>query len=157
MASVNKVILMGRLGKDPDVRSLKDGSQVVSFSLATSENWKDKNTGEKRDKTEWHRCVAYRKVAEIIGKYVHKGSLIYLEGKLQTKKWQGNDGQDRYTTEIIVNEIKMLDGRDKSKVPTGGRTGYNGPETQKMQYKATGSFKPDAPAEIEFEDDMIPF
>jgi len=105
--SVNKVILVGRLGKDPETRYMTNGEAVTNFSIATSENWKDKS-GEKQEKTEWHNCVAYRKLAEIIAEYVRKGSQIYVEGKLQTRKWQTKEGQDRYTTEIIVNEMQML-------------------------------------------------
>lgn len=116
---VNKVILIGNLGQDPDVRTMNNGEQVANFSLATSETWQDKNTGEAREKTEWHRCVAYRRLAEIIGQYVKKGSKIYVEGRLQTRKWQGQDGQDRYTTEIIVNEMQMLDSR------SGGSSNYD--------------------------------
>ncbi len=106
--SVNKVILVGRLGKDPEVRYMTSGEAVANATLATSENWKDKS-GEKQEKTEWHNLVFYRRLAEIAGEYLRKGSQVYVEGKIQTRKWQDkNSGQDRYTTEIIVNEMQML-------------------------------------------------
>ena len=105
--SVNKVILIGRLGKDPETRYMTSGEAVTNATLATSENWKDKS-GEKQEKTEWHNLVFYRRLAEIAGEYLKKGSQIYVEGKLQTRKWQTKEGQDRYTTEIIVNEMTML-------------------------------------------------
>ncbi|SUO95503.1 single-stranded DNA-binding protein [Suttonella ornithocola] len=108
---VNKVILIGNLGADPDCRTFQNGDMVANFSLATSETWKDRNTGEDRERTEWHRCVAYRALAGIIQQYVKKGSKLYIEGKLQTRKWQDNTGQDRYTTEIIVDQMQMLDSR----------------------------------------------
>lgn len=114
--SVNKVILVGRLGKDPDVRKMSNGESVTNVTLATSETWKDK-TGVKQEKTEWHNLVFYRRLAEIAGEYLKKGSQIYVEGKLQTRKWQTKEGQDRYTTEVIVNEMQMLGskGTDHSK------------------------------------------
>lgn len=105
--SVNKVILVGRLGKDPETRYMTNGEAVTNATLATSENWKDKS-GEKQEKTEWHNLVFYRRLAEIAGEYLKKGSMVYVEGKLQTRKWQTKEGQDRYTTEIIVNEMTML-------------------------------------------------
>ena len=112
--SVNKVILIGRLGKDPETRYMTSGEAVTNATLATSENWKDKS-GEKQEKTEWHNLVFYRRLAEIAGEYLKKGSQIYVEGKLQTRKWQTKEGQDRYTTEIVVNEMTMLGGKS-----TGG-------------------------------------
>ena len=112
--SVNKVILIGRLGKDPETRYMTSGEAVTNATLATSENWKDKG-GEKQEKTEWHNLVFYRRLAEIAGEYLKKGSQIYVEGKLQTRKWQTKEGQDRYTTEIVVNEMTMLGGKS-----TGG-------------------------------------
>src|SRR5512135_3665145 len=108
--SVNKVILVGHLGKSPETRYLTNGDAVTNVSLATSESYKDKN-GEKVDKSEWHNLVFYRKLAEIAGQYLNKGSLIYVEGKIQTRKWEDKEGQTRYTTEIIVNEMKMLGGK----------------------------------------------
>ena len=108
--SVNKVILVGRLGKDPETRYMPSGEAVTNATLATSENWKDK-TGEKQEKTEWHNLVFYRRLAEIAGEYLKKGSQVYIEGKLQTRKWQTKEGQDRYTTDIVVNEMTMLGGK----------------------------------------------
>jgi single-strand DNA-binding protein len=108
--SVNKVILVGRLGKDPETRYMTNGEAVTNATLATSENWKDKS-GEKQEKTEWHNLVFYRRLAEVAGEYLKKGSQVYIEGKIQTRKWQTKEGQDRYTTEIIVNEMQMLGGK----------------------------------------------
>ena len=105
--SVNKVILVGRLGKDPETRYMTNGEAVTNVSLATSENWKDKN-GEKQERTEWHNLVFYRRLAEIAGEYLRKGSQIFVEGRIQTRKWQDKEGKDRYTTEIVVNEMQML-------------------------------------------------
>ncbi|APZ42611.1 single-stranded DNA-binding protein [Acidihalobacter ferrooxydans] len=101
---------MGHLGKDPEVKYLNSGSAVVNFSLATSKKWTDKNTGERMERTEWHRMVAFNKLAEVIGEYCHKGSKIFIRGELQTRKWTDKDGQDRYTTEIVVNEMEFAGG-----------------------------------------------
>lgn len=114
MPSVNKVTLIGHLGKDPELKALPSGVSVCNFSVATSESWKDKATGEKKEKTEWHNITIYDKLADICGKYLHKGSLVYLQGKLQTRKWQDKEGKDRYTTEIICNEMLMLGGKGDS-------------------------------------------
>lgn len=111
MASVNKAIIIGHLGKDPDMRYLPSGESVCNFSVATSEQWKDKSTGEKKEQTEWHKCSAFSKLADICGKYLKKGSQVYIEGRIQTRKWQDKDGQDRYTTEIKVDSMKMLGGK----------------------------------------------
>lgn len=108
---VNKVILIGNAGKDPEVRYMPNGNAVANLTLATSESWKDKNTGETQERTEWHRVVFFRRLGEVVGEYVKKGSKIYVEGRLQTRKWQGQDGQDRYTTEIIADQMQMLDSR----------------------------------------------
>lgn len=110
--SVNKVILIGHLGKDPETRYLTSGEAVTNATLATSESWKGKD-GTKQEKTEWHNLVFYKKLAEIAGEYLKKGSQIYVEGKIQTRKWQTKEGQDRYTTEIIVNELQMLGGKSE--------------------------------------------
>ena len=99
---INKVILVGNLGRDPEIRYTADGKPIANFPIATSESWTDKNTGERREKTEWHRVVVFGKLAEICGEYLSKGRQVYIEGKLQTNKWQGQDGQDRYTTEVVV-------------------------------------------------------
>jgi single-strand DNA-binding protein len=111
MSSVNKVIIVGNLGKDPEIRYTSAGKPIANITVATSETWKDKNTGEKREKAEWHKVTFFDKLAEIVGQYLKKGSKIYLEGKLQTRKWQDKDGQDRYTTEIVGSEMKMLSGK----------------------------------------------
>ena len=105
---VNKVILIGNLGRDPEVRYMPNGQAVANVTIATSESWKDKNTGEQQERTEWHRVVFFRRLAEIAGEYLKKGARVYVEGRLQTRKWQDNQGQDRYTTEIIANEMQML-------------------------------------------------
>ena len=114
MASVNKVILVGNLGADPELRYLPNGDAVANVRIATTESWKDKQTGEKREITEWHRLVFYRKLAEIVGQYLKKGAAIYVEGRNRTRKWQDKEGQDRYTTEIEANEMQMLGGRSES-------------------------------------------
>lgn len=113
MASVNRVTILGNAGRDPEVRYAANGTAVVNVSLATSRNWKDK-AGEKQEETEWHRVVAYDKLAEIIGQYVKKGSSIYVEGRLKTRKWQDKDGKDVYTTEVIAEQMQLLGGRDES-------------------------------------------
>lgn len=112
MASVNKVILIGNLGKDPETRYMPNGDQVTNITLATTETWKDKGSGEQKEATEWHRVVFFRRLAEIAGQYLKKGSQVYIEGRLRTRKWQGQDGQDRYTTEIHADEMKMLGKRE---------------------------------------------
>lgn len=108
MASVNKVILVGNLGKDPESRVTSNGEAVCTFSIATAETWRDKATGDKKEVTEWHKVVAYGKLAEIAGEYLRKGSQVYVEGKIKTRKWQDNNGQDRYATEIIASTLTML-------------------------------------------------
>ena len=112
MASVNKVILIGHLGKDPEVRYMPNGDPVATITVATTDTWKDKSSGEKKEATEWHRVVFFRRLAEIAGQYLKKGSQVYIEGRLRTRKWQGQDGQDRYTTEIHADEMKMLGKRE---------------------------------------------
>ena len=117
---VNKVILIGNLGADPEVRYTQNSTAIANLSIATSETWKDKQTGEPREQTEWHRCVAYRRLAEIAGEYLKKGSKVYVEGRLQTRKWTGQDNVERYTTEVVINEMQMLDSRGG---PQGGPQG----------------------------------
>ena len=121
MASVNKVILVGNLGRDPEVRYMPNGEAVCNFSIATTDSWKDKS-GAKQERTEWHNIVMYRKLAEIAGEYLKKGRPVYVEGRLQTRKWQTKEGQDRYTTEIIADQMQMLGGRDGA----GSNTSYDG-------------------------------
>lgn len=111
---INKVILVGRLGGDPEQRFMPNGNPVTNFTLATSEEWNDKQTGQKQQRTEWHRIVMFNKVAEIAAQYLQKGSQAYIEGQLRTRKWQGQDGQDRYTTEIVASDMQMLDSRSDS-------------------------------------------
>ena len=118
---INKVILVGNLGQDPDVRYTTSGAAVTNISVATSESWKDKNTGEDVVKTEWHRIVFFGRLAEIAGEYLKRGSKVYIEGKLQTRKWQDQNNQDRYTTEIVANEMQMLDARQ-----SGGQGQFGG-------------------------------
>ena len=113
---INKVFLLGRLGQDPEIRAVSSGS-MANFSLATSNEWKDKNTGEKQESTEWHKVVIFGRLADIAGQYLKKGSQVYIEGKLQTRKWQGNDGQDRYTTEIVANQLEMLGSAENTQPP----------------------------------------
>ena len=113
MAGINKVILIGRLGRDPELKYTPDGVPVATFSIATSEEWKDKNTGEKQERTEWHRIVAWRKLGEICGEYLRKGSQIYLEGRLQTRSWDDRDGNKRYMTEIVAFNMQMLDSKGR--------------------------------------------
>lgn len=108
---INKVILIGNLGNDPEVRYMPSGGAVTTISIATSEMWKDKQTGENQERTEWHRVVFFNRLAEIAGEYLRKGSKVYVEGGLRTRKWQDKNGQDRYTTEIVANEMQMLDGK----------------------------------------------
>jgi len=142
MASLNKVLLIGNLGKDPEVRYMPNGDAVANCSIATTEIYKDKN-GDKQDKTEWHNITMYRKLAEIAGQYLKKGSQVYLEGKIQTRKWQDKEGADRYTTEIICDEMKMLGGRTEGQ--------------QQTQQQAPAPRRAAQPKPVdEFEDD-IPF
>lgn len=123
---VNKAVILGNVGDDPSIRYMPNGKAVANFTVATSESWKDQQ-GQKQERTEWHRCTAYDKLAEIIGEYVKKGSKLYLEGKLQTRKWQDQQGQDRYTTEIIVSEMQMLDGKPQQQ---GGKQAPQGQQQQ---------------------------
>jgi single-strand DNA-binding protein len=123
---INKVILIGNLGTDPEVRYMPQGGAVANLTVATSESWTDKNTNEKKEQTEWHRVVIYQRLAEIAGEYLRKGSKVYIEGKLKTRKWQDKDGVERYTTEIIANELQMLDGRGDGQQQGGGMAGGMG-------------------------------
>ncbi|WP_019677516.1 single-stranded DNA-binding protein [Arsukibacterium perlucidum] len=120
---INKVILIGNLGADPEVRYMPQGGAVANMTLATSESWTDKNTNEKKEQTEWHRVVIYQRLAEIAGEYLRKGSKVYIEGKLKTRKWTDKDGVERYTTEIVANELQMLDGRGEGQQQGGGMGG----------------------------------
>ena len=144
---VNKVILIGNLGKDPEIRYTAGGAAIANVTIATSESWKDKNTGENVEKTEWHRVVFFNRLAEIVGEYVKKGSKIYVEGRLQTRKWQDQQGQDRYTTEIVANEMQMLDSRG-----AGGSSSFNQDTSGGSQYNQAPAMAPAG----DFDDD-IPF
>ncbi len=153
---VNKVILVGNLGKDPEVRYSPTGGAVANITIATSESWKDKTSGEKQEKTEWHRVVFFGRLAEIAGEYLKKGAQIYIEGRLQTRKWQDKEGKDRYTTEIVANEMQMLGSR-------GGAGQPSSEFNQDASYSESGSApagkpagKKPATAGAEFDDD-IPF
>ena len=159
MASVNKVILVGNLGRDPEVRYMTNGEAVANVSLATTESWKDKASGDKKGLTEWHRLVFYRKLAEIVGQYLKKGSTVYVEGRLKTRKWTDKDGQERQTTEIEVTEMQMLGGRSGSGGGTGGEAEYGGGAS--MAGGTSGGSRPAAPAKkgpaFDSMDDDIPF
>jgi len=130
---VNKVIIVGNCGQDPETRFMPSGGAVTNLSIATSESWKDKNTGDQQERTEWHRVTFYNRLAEIAGEYVKKGSKLYVEGSLRTRKWQAQDGQDRYTTEIIASEMQMLDTRGGGQ--GGGQGGYDAPQQQGGGYQ----------------------
>ncbi|EPZ0753328.1 single-stranded DNA-binding protein [Yersinia enterocolitica] len=135
---VNKVILVGNLGQDPEVRYMPNGGAVVSITLATSESWRDKATGEQKEKTEWHRIVLFGKLAEVAGEYLRKGSQVYIEGALQTRKWQDQSGQDRYTTEVVVNvggTMQMLGSKqgDSQGAQSQGRQ-QSGPQQNQQQW-----------------------
>lgn len=120
MQGINKAILVGTLGKDPEVRYSADGKAIANISIATSEKWKDKNSGQQNEKTEWHQVCAFGRLAEIMGEYLTKGSQVYIEGKIQTRKWQDKNGQDRYSTEIVANQMQMLGGGRKQQGGNGG-------------------------------------
>ena len=157
---INKVILIGNVGGDPEVRYMPNGNAVTTLSLATSESWKDKQTGEKQERTEWHNIVIYRKLAEIAGEYLKKGRPVYIEGRLQTRKWQTKEGQDRYTTEIIADQMQMLGGREGG----GGSSSYDASDEDQSRPQQTSRPAQAAPAQQPasggdfdaFEDD-IPF
>ncbi|MBU3824695.1 MAG: single-stranded DNA-binding protein [Candidatus Oceanisphaera merdipullorum] len=139
---INKVILIGHLGQDPEIRYMPNGNAVANITLATSETWRDKQSGEQKEKTEWHRVVFFGKLAEIVGEYLRKGSQIYVEGRLQTRKWQGQDGQDRYTTEIVVDvggSMQMLGGRTQGSGQSGGQQGgWSGQQQGGQQQQGGG-------------------
>lgn len=163
---VNKVIIIGNLGADPEVRYMPQGGAVANFTVATSENWTDKATNERKEQTEWHRVVIYQRLAEIAGEYLRKGSKVYIEGKLKTRRWTDKDGIERYTTEIVANELQMLDGNPAGQ--QGGQSNGNqgrSPQPQRPAQQA-GGYQANKPAAaqqrapmeppIDFDDD-IPF
>ncbi|MBT8101300.1 MAG: single-stranded DNA-binding protein [Gammaproteobacteria bacterium] len=146
---VNKVILVGNLGGDPETRAMPSGGAVTNFTLATNESWKDKQTGEQKDRTEWHKVAMFNRLAEIAAEYLRKGSQVYIEGKLRTRKWQDRDGNDRYTTEVIADEMQMLGGRGGS---GGGSASFE--SGSRGGQKGGGQQSP--PPSDDFDDD-IPF
>jgi single-strand DNA-binding protein len=149
---VNKVILIGNLGADPEVRYTPSGSAITSVRLATSEHWKDRETGEQQERTEWHRVVFFNRLGEIAGEYLKKGSKAYIEGSIRTRKWVDKSGQDRYTTEIIANELQMLD----SKGVGGGSGSYSAPSSSAPS-APTSSGPSEAEMPVDTFDDDIPF
>ena len=150
---VNKVILVGNLGKDPEIKYTASGAAIANLTIATSDSWNDKQTGEKVEKTEWHRVVAFQRLAEIMGEYLKKGSQVYIEGKLQTRKWQDQNGQDRYSTEVVANDMQMLGGRGGE---GGGQAqGGGGGGFRKNPAPQQAPAKPDL--DNDFADDDIPF
>lgn len=157
---VNKVILVGNLGNDPETKFFPDGGAITNASIATSESWRDKQTGEQKEKTEWHRVVFrdrgnYR-LGQIAGEYLKKGSKVFIEGKLQTRKWQDRDGQDRYTTEIVVNEMQMLDSRGSGQGGDYAPAGGGAPQAAPQPVAAQGGAS-EPPGNFEQFDDDIPF
>ncbi|CAM3755523.1 single-stranded DNA-binding protein [Xenorhabdus thuongxuanensis] len=166
---INKVILVGNLGQDPEVRYMPNGGAVTNITLATSESWRDKQTGEMREKTEWHRVVFFGKLAEVAGEYLRKGSQVYIEGSLQTRKWQDQNGQDRYTTEVVVNPIggvmQMLGSRNGAAQDAPAQGGWGQPQQPQAAQQFSGG-APSRPAQspmpqsneppMDFDDD-IPF
>jgi len=168
---INKVILIGNVGQDPEVKYMPSGGAVVNISVATSETWKDKSTGQPQERTEWHRVVFFNRLGEIAGEYLRKGSKVYIEGALRTRKWQGQDGSDRYTTEIVANEMQMLDGRSDNagSGPSDNGGNYNQdfapsrPASQRQPSSPMGGNQPapqsapQQPAGFDSFDDDIPF
>ena len=153
---VNKVILVGNCGQDPETRVIPStGASVTNLSVATSESWKDKVTGDQQERTEWHRVVFFNRLAEIAGEYVRKGSKLYIEGSLRTRKWQGQDGQDRYTTEIVGSEMQMLDSRGSS--PSGEFTGSNDQIKNNEFSNQSSSESSSGSQSLDAFDDDIPF
>ena len=154
MASVNKVILVGNLGADPETRYMTNGDAVANVRLATTESWKDKSSGERREVTEWHRVVFYRKLAEIVGQYLKKGSSVYIEGRIRTRKWQDKEGQERYTTEIEATEMQMLGRREGSGAPAGDSYGGGSAGGDYESSAAPAPAKKKAPSFDDMDDDI---
>lgn len=153
---INKVIIVGNVGGDPETRYMPSGSAVTNLTVATNESWKDKQTGEKKERTEWHRVAMFNRLAEIAAEYLRKGSQVYIEGKIRTRKWQDKDGQDRYTTEIIADEMQMLGGRSGGDFG-GGSGNRSNQNTQGAQGgNQGGGNAPPQPGPDDFDDD-IPF
>lgn len=147
---INKVILVGNLGRDPEIKYTASGGAIANLTIATSDSWNDKQTGEKVEKTEWHRVVAFQRLAEIMGEYLKKGSQVYIEGRLQTRKWQDQNGQDRYTTEIVANDMQMLGSRADSAGPAQQGGGFRKPANTQQEPAQSGY-------DNDFADDDIPF
>lgn len=159
MAGINKAIIVGNLGNDPEIRTMQNGDQVATISVATSESWTDKQTGERRELTEWHRIVLYRRLAEIAGQYLKKGSKVYIEGRIRTRKWQDQHGVERYTTEIQGDVLQMLDSRQDGQ---GAQTNAPPRQTQSTKSNAyanakNGNYTPPAQNNGDELDDDIPF
>jgi single-strand DNA-binding protein len=161
MASLNQVQLIGNLGRDPETRYLPNGEAVTNVAIATTETWKDKNTGEKKEQTEWHRVTLYRRLAEVAGQYLSKGSQIYIQGRLQTRKWTDKDGVERYTTEIIADTMKMLGGRPDGAQDSGQRQQQPRQQANGDNYRNAkeGRIAPQQRPRSDFSDmdDEIPF
>lgn len=154
---INKVILIGNIGTEPEVRYMPSGAAVTTLSLATSETWKDKQSGEKQERTEWHRVVCFNRLGEIAGEYVKKGSRIYIEGSLRTRKWQDAQGQDRYTTEIVANDMQLLDSRNQQ-TPSPSQDDYASFAASTNSAPSNRSSAPSTSAPVLNElDDDIPF
>jgi single-strand DNA-binding protein len=169
MASVNKVIVLGNLGRDPELRYTPSGAAVCNVSIATTRNWKSKDSGERQEETEWHRVVFYDRLAEIAGEYLKKGRPVYVEGRLKTRKWQDKDGKDNYTTEVIAEQMQLLGGRDEAGGGGGGGGGYSrgqdddhgggapAPRPQRPQAAPRPAPAPKAASSFDDMDDDIPF
>jgi single-strand DNA-binding protein len=153
---INKVIIVGNVGGDPETRYMPSGSAVTNLTIATNESWKDKTTGEQKERTEWHRVAMFNRLAEIAAEYLRKGSQVYIEGKLRTRKWQDKSGQDRYTTEIIADEMQMLGGRGGSSGGNFGSGQQGDASSGGNQQGQSGSNVPPQPGPDDFDDD-IPF
>jgi len=156
MASVNKVILVGNLGQDPEVKYMPSGGAVTNISIATTDTWTDKSSGQKQERTEWHRVVFFNRLAEIVGEYLRKGSQVYIEGNLRTRKWQDQNGQDKYTTEIVAREMQMLGSR------AGGSSDFqqnqnNAPQQQGSAPQKSAPQQSEPPQNFDNFDDDIPF
>lgn len=148
---VNKVLIIGNLGNDPEVHHTNNGKTITNISVATTESWKDKQTGEQKSETEWHRVVFFNRLAEIAGEYLKKGSQVYIEGKLKTRKWQDQSGQDRYTTEVVANEMQMLGSR------LDGRGGASEASAVASAHQGADGGQPSPHAATNFYDDEVPF
>ena len=160
MASINKVILVGNLGQDPEIKYMPSGGAVTNISIATTDSWTDKSSGQKQERTEWHRVVFFNRLAEIVGEYLKKGSQVYIEGNLRTRKWQDQSGQDKYTTEIVAREMQMLGGR------SGGSSDFQknsapqqqaAPQQNAPQQQAPAQQQSAPPQNFDNFDDDIPF